>query len=189
MVFGAEAHLNLHSSLRSFIRSFSFSPATKVLVNTTILNVQVHTKYDHRYVLPQYRIKTGKHSNHEQMRYGLELLATAAISCAKGSAAAVVHQIVGIVHRRLRHSVLIVTVVYAIFAMFAAAFQCSGSAPRYWLYTPKACGNGALAYTVVVLNMITDLWLAVAPLPIIWRVQTTVPKRLRVMALLGGRIS
>jgi hypothetical protein len=37
--------------------------------------------------------------------------------------------------------------------------------------------------------MITDLWLAMAALPIVWRVQTTVPKRLRVMALLGARIS
>jgi hypothetical protein len=118
----------------------------------------------------------------------MELLATAAISCAKSSTAAIVHQIVGIVHRRLRHSLLAVTVVYATFAMFAVAFQCSGSAPRYWLYTPRACGNGALAYTVVILNMITDLWLAVAALPIVWRVQTTVPKRIRVMALLGARL-
>jgi hypothetical protein len=118
----------------------------------------------------------------------MEILGTAAISCAKGSAAAVVHQIVGIVHRRLRHSVLVAAVVYAIFAMLAVSFQCSGNAPKYWLYTPRACGNGALAYTVVILDMLTDLWLAMAALPIVWRVQTTVPKRLRVMALLGARI-
>jgi hypothetical protein len=156
----------------------------------TVLNVQIHTKYNQRSATPQYRNWTGKNrNNHKQLRFGMELLAAAAISCAKGSAAAVVHQIVGIVHRRLRHSVLVATVVYAIFAMLAAAFQCSGNAPEYWLYTPRACGNGALAYTVVILNMITDLWLAMAALPIVWRVQTTVPKRLRVMALLGARIS
>jgi hypothetical protein len=116
------------------------------------------------------------------------LLATAAISCAKGSAAAIVHQIVGIVHRRLRHSCLVITILYTVFAMLAAAFQCSGSAPRYWLYAPQACANGTLAYMMVILNMITDLWLAVAALPIVWRVRTTVSKRLRVMALLGARI-
>lgn len=112
----------------------------------------------------------------------------AAISCAKASAAAIVYQIVGIVHRRLRHSLLIATVVFVIFAMFAAAFQCSGSAPQYWLYTAQECHGGALAYTIVILNMITDLWLAVAALPIVWRVQTSLPKRLRVMALLGARM-
>jgi hypothetical protein len=128
------------------------------------------------------------HSNHEQLRYAMELFATAAFSCAKGSAAVFIHQIVGIVHRRLQHSLLIITVAYVVFAMFAAAFQCSGGAPQYWLYTSRACGDGALAYTIVVLNLITDLWIAVAALPIIWRVQTTLPKRLRVMFLLGARI-
>ena len=76
----------------------------------------------------------------------MELFATAAISCAKGSAAVFIHQIVGVVHRRLQHSLLIITAAYAVFAMFAAAFQCSGSAPRYWLYTPRACGHGALDF-------------------------------------------
>jgi hypothetical protein len=118
----------------------------------------------------------------------MEIFATAAVSCAKGSAAAIVHQIVGTVHKRLRHSLLVITVAYIIFAIFAAIFQCSGSAPQYWFYTPHACGDGALAYTVVILNIITDLWLAVAALPIVWRVQTTLPNRLRVMTLLGARI-
>lgn len=118
----------------------------------------------------------------------MELLATTAISCAKGSAAAVVHQVVGIVHKRLRYSLLTTTVVYVVFTIFASTFQCSGSAPRYWLYTPRACGSGALTYAMVLLNMITDLWLSIAALPIIWQVQTTKPRRLRVMALLGARI-
>ena len=118
----------------------------------------------------------------------MELFALAAVSCAKGSAAAIVYQIVGIVHKRLRYALLVITTAYVIFAMLAATFQCSGSAPRYWLYTPLACGHGALAYSTVILNMITDLWLAVTALPIVWRLQTTVPKRLRVMALLGARI-
>jgi hypothetical protein len=117
----------------------------------------------------------------------MELFATAAVSCAKGSAAAIVYQIVGIVHKRLRHTLLITTTAYIIFAMFATAFQCSGSAPQYWLYTPWVCGNGSLAYATIILNMITDLWLAVIALPIVWRLQTALPKRLRVMALLGAR--
>ena len=118
----------------------------------------------------------------------MELLATAAISCAKGSAAAVVHQIVGIVHKRLRHSLLITTAIYVTFTMFASTFQCRGSAPRYRLYTPRAWGSGALTYVMVLLNMIMDLWLSVAALPIIWGVQATKPRRLRVMALLGARL-
>lgn len=154
----------------------------------TIFNVQACSKSNHRYSIPQYRNIIWKHCNREQLRYATEVLSTAAISCAKASAAAIVHQIVGIVHTRLRHSLLIATVAFVIFAMFAATFQCSGSAPRYWLYTPRACHNGALAYTIVILDVITDVWLAVAALPIIWRVQTSLPKRLRVMALLGARM-
>src|ERR1700712_463110 len=41
--------LHLYSSARSFTRLSSFSPATKVLVNTTVTNVQEHTNRDHRY--------------------------------------------------------------------------------------------------------------------------------------------
>jgi len=126
--------------------------------------------------------------DHEQLRYTADLLATAAISCSKGSAAAIVHQIVGIVHKRLQHSLLVATGLFAVFAMFAKAFQCRSSAPQYWASTPEACNHGALEYTIVVFNMVTDIWLAVAALPIIWRLQTTTPKRLRVMALLGARI-
>ena len=160
----------------------------QVLVKTTLLKVQTRSRRNQRYAILQYQSALCKVCNHEQLRYASEILAVAAISCAKGSAAAIVYQIVGIVHKRLRYSFLVVAVAYAVFAMFATTFQCSGSAPRYWSYTPRACANGALAYIMVVLNMITDIWLSVAALPIVWRVQTTVPKRLRVMALLGARI-
>lgn len=123
-----------------------------------------------------------------QLRYALDLVAIIAICCAKGSAAALVSQIVGIIHRHIQYSLWAATVLFAIFAVFATAFQCSGNAPRYWIITPHGCRNGGLEYAVVVFNMITDVWLAVVALPTLWQLQTVMSRRLRAMALLGARL-
>lgn len=124
----------------------------------------------------------------EQLHYATQLLAVAAISCAKGSAAMFVHQIVGIIHRRIRYSLLAAAGSFAVFAVLGAAFQCSGNAPRYWLYTPRECNNGGVEYAILVFSMFTDLWISVVALPIIWKLQTATSIRIRAMTLLGARL-
>ena len=96
------------------------------------------------------------------------------------------NQIVSIVHRSIRHSLVVVASTFAIFAILAAAFECTGNAPTFWLYTPRACSHGGLQYTILTLSLITDLWIATVALPIIWKLQIVPFIRLRAMALLGS---
>ena len=71
------------------------------------------------------------------------------------------------------------------FSIFALAFQCGSSDP--WLYTPQRC-DGKVWYGVTVLNLVTDLALATFFIPEIWKIRTSVAKRIQVIALLGARI-
>lgn len=118
----------------------------------------------------------------------MQLLAIAAIVCAKGSAASIIYQVAGNVHRRVRCSLLISMSIFAPIAIFGLAFQCSDNAPEFWNYAPQTCRGGSLEYVVLALNIATDIWLATVALPIIWRLQCAKITRLRLMFLLGARI-
>lgn len=52
-----------------------------------------------------------------------------------------------------------------------------------------ACPNGAIMqYAVVALNMATDVWLALAPLHLIWTLKMPYERKIRIMLLLSSRL-
>jgi hypothetical protein len=77
--------------------------------------------------------------------------------------------------------------VWTIFAVFAQAFACK--LPKPWLHLPSDCSaQFSLGYAVITLNMVTDAVLALAFLPILWRLNTNRRKRITVMALFASRL-
>lgn len=52
-----------------------------------------------------------------------------------------------------------------------------------------ACPNsGIMQYAVIALNMATDVWLAFAPLHLIWALKMPYERKIRIMLLLSSRL-
>lgn len=76
--------------------------------------------------------------------------------------------------------------IWAIFSIFALAFQCPRPA---WIYAPGRCaGSGTLWYPVIILNILTDLGLAFLFAPVLAKLQMRLGQRLTVIALFAVRV-
>lgn len=48
--------------------------------------------------------------------------------------------------------------------------------------------DGIMQYVIAVSNMATDIWLALAPLPLIWGLKMPNDRKFRIMLLLSSRL-
>ncbi|KAF4213152.1 hypothetical protein CNMCM6805_010068 [Aspergillus fumigatiaffinis] len=75
--------------------------------------------------------------------------------------------------------------VWALLALFGAAFQCP---TPYWEYSPSRCiGKGAIIYPIMILNMILDAALVILPIVMLWNVQMPRVQRLKVSSAFASR--
>jgi len=77
-------------------------------------------------------------------------------------------------------------VFWTLFAIFSLAFQCGLPSP--WLYVPSQCHDGAFEYIVVVLNVLSDLYLAIFFIPTVWSLQMDRSARATVTGFFGSRV-
>lgn len=76
--------------------------------------------------------------------------------------------------------------VWIAFALPAIAFQCGGSLP--WLYIPQRCtSSGALWYPTLVISILLDGWLTIAPWSALPELQVTRKERQTILGLFGSR--
>lgn len=76
--------------------------------------------------------------------------------------------------------------VWGAFAIPAIAFQCSTTMP--WLYTPDRCvGSGALWYPTLILNILTDMWLAICAWSTVPEMQIVPRQRQIILGLFSTR--
>lgn len=85
-------------------------------------------------------------------------------------------------HQALTGSIML----WAVFSVFALAFQCGIKNP--YAYEPDRCADGVLWYPITVINAITDAALAFSFSPIIIRLAARTKTKVRVMILLGTRL-
>lgn len=84
---------------------------------------------------------------------------------------------------------LLVAGAWGLICVLLLAFQCPRPAWEHMGLGASACPNGGtLQYLVAVLNMATDIWLALAPLPLIWALKMPNDKKFGVMLLLSLRL-
>lgn len=76
--------------------------------------------------------------------------------------------------------------IWAIFSVFALAFQCGTARPYH--YQPEQCAHGAVWYPVTVLNAVTDAALAFSFSPVIVKLAARTQMKAKVMGLLGSRV-
>lgn len=118
--------------------------------------------------------------------YASTLLAIPAMTCAKAS---VVHFVGLLAPHYLCKSRIIIAVavgLWATFSVLALALQCGTGRP--WVFHLQRCSNGGLMYAVTVLNMLTDLYLALFFIPTIWALQMSFRLRFDVFVLFGSRL-
>ena len=78
---------------------------------------------------------------------------------------------------------------WGLICIFLIAFQCPQPAWERMGLGPSVCPDGGtLQYVVAVLNMATDIWLALAPLPLIWGLKMPNERKFRIMLLLSSRL-
>lgn len=79
-----------------------------------------------------------------------------------------------------------VAAAWGIVSLFLIAFQCAPPAP--WTKFATTCPpSGPTQYTVIALNMASDMWLAVAPLSTVYQCQMPWDRKRRIMLLLASR--
>ncbi|OJJ55951.1 hypothetical protein ASPSYDRAFT_182875 [Aspergillus sydowii CBS 593.65] len=80
-----------------------------------------------------------------------------------------------------------IVLVWAVFSIFAIAFQCQ--MPNPWLYASGRCaGDGALFYPIGVLNILTELILVGLPFAMMRSVQMALNKRVKILGSFTTRI-
>lgn len=78
---------------------------------------------------------------------------------------------------------------WGIICLLLLAFQCPKPAWEHMGLAAPACPNGgAMQYAVIGLNMATDIWLALSPLPLIWALKMPNDRKFRIMLLLSLRL-
>ena len=76
---------------------------------------------------------------------------------------------------------------WAVFSLFALAFQCP--LPRPWVFQPAQCpSHGNLLYPIIAINALTDVILALWIIPIVWKLRMARRDRVLVAILFGLRI-
>lgn len=73
---------------------------------------------------------------------------------------------------------------WSVFSFFAVSFQCG--IPR-WTANTVQCHHGDILISVIVLNMVTDLVIAVWLMPILWTLSLDKEKRMTAIMLFGSR--
>jgi hypothetical protein len=76
------------------------------------------------------------------------------------------------------------TAAWAVYSTFAMSFQCG--LPQ-WTIHSLHCGNGGLLLSVIVLNMLTDLVLALWIVPTLWHISLDREKSWSAGLLFGAR--
>jgi hypothetical protein len=108
------------------------------------------------------------------------------MACAKLSAACLFNRVVPQSPRPPRIMFLAIGA-WAVFSLFAIAFQCQ--LPTPWIFIPSQCRtHGYLQYPIIIFNIITDLFLAIWILPIVWSLNMTLQKRMTISVLFGFRV-
>lgn len=137
----------------------------------------------------------GKHLNdvspsdqgsYYKVSYAAQLLAIAIMTCAKLSVVQLVRSLDPHSNVKSRLTFLGTVCIWAVFAIFASAFQCGLPGP--WIYTPEKCLNGGLIYAVDALNVLTDGYLAIFFVPTVWRLKAELSTRITVMLLFLSRL-
>lgn len=84
---------------------------------------------------------------------------------------------------------LLIAGLWGLICLLLLAFQCSQPAWEHMGLPAHACPNGGtMQYAVIGLNMATDIWLAFAPLPLIWALKMQTGRKIRLMLLLSLRL-
>lgn len=118
--------------------------------------------------------------------YAAELMGIAAMTAAKISVVLLSDRVAPQKPRPF-YTMIIVVSIWAIFSIFADAFQCG--LPDPWRYIPSECSRGAnVMYPIIIGNILTDILVTVWILPTLWRLLMEVSKRVKVMALFGSRL-
>jgi hypothetical protein len=77
--------------------------------------------------------------------------------------------------------------IWCIFSFFTIAFQCG--TPRPWEFTKEKCAaEGKLYYVIIAGNIVTDGFLALYFIPIVWKLQMARPLRLLISFLFAIRL-
>ncbi|KAJ9658833.1 hypothetical protein H2201_007614 [Coniosporium apollinis] len=77
---------------------------------------------------------------------------------------------------------------WALFSLFAVAFQCG--LPNPWVFDSVRCvAGGSLYYVIIVFNVITDAFIASFFLPVLWKLQMDRATRLTVTSIFAARFS
>lgn len=81
-----------------------------------------------------------------------------------------------------------IVVLWVVSGFFATVFQCPLPSP--WIVTSnEQCPNyGGIFLYIGVMDILTDLALCALPVAMMWQVQTTLRRKVIVMALFGSRI-
>jgi hypothetical protein len=122
-----------------------------------------------------------------QLSYSAQLLGTLSMACAKGSVPLLYLQIARPLKGYRYHYYMLMVAIWALFAFLAQAFACR--IPRPWDHLPSDCSTQfSLDYAVIFANLATDAILAIAFLPVMWRVKSNRQRRVTIMALFASRL-
>jgi hypothetical protein len=84
---------------------------------------------------------------------------------------------------------LLVAGIWGAICLLLLAFQCPQPAWKLMGLAADACPkSGIMQYAVIALNMATDVWLAFAPLHLIWALKMPYERKIRIMLLLSSRL-
>ncbi|KAF7561280.1 hypothetical protein G7046_g2890 [Stylonectria norvegica] len=128
-------------------------------------------------------------ARYSKLIYASRILALCVNGCTKISLCLLIRQINGAGRLNLANLVLGgVTLAWVASGFFALAFECPLPSP--WLaVSEKQCPSRGPVYIYNgILNILTDLALCILPVAMMWHVQTTIRRKMVVMALFGTRI-
>lgn len=118
--------------------------------------------------------------------YAAQLIGILAIACGKASAAFLVQR-TALLKLRYLHIFLATVAAWAVFSLFATAFQCR--LPYPWVLESSNCPTkGYLQYVVTAGNIITDIILSTWIIGPVWKIEMVQRDRLLVIFLFGVRI-
>ena len=84
---------------------------------------------------------------------------------------------------------LLIAGIWGLICLLLLALQCPQPVWEHMSLAAYACPNGGpVQYAVILLNMASDIWLAFAPLPLIWALKMSNQKKFRIMLLLSSRL-
>ena len=126
-----------------------------------------------------------------QFSYSGSILAIVSMALTKSSVLQLQRRLCGLQpasrYIKVMHRALAVAIViWAVFGMFALAFQCGTASPQ--IYEPDKCTDGALWYPVTIANAVTDAALAFSFSPIIMGLSARTQTKVKVIILLGARL-